>query len=314
MKAGTATGAAAPGPQPPTPTLAYVAWAAICLIWGTSYLGIKIALETLPPLLITGLRYAIAGALLLAWLLASRQGLPAVRSWPGLAAVGVLMLAIGNGFLVAAEQFVPSGLTAVLVATTPFWMVAIEARQPGGERLGGLQWSGLVLGFAGLLLLVWPEIFTVRGVSWPFVAGVAALQFACLGWAVGSAVGKRQALAASPAQASSVQMLAAGLSVLVLATWHQDWQALPAASLRSLLALGYLTFVASLVAFLAYTYALTRLPLSFVATYAYINPIVAVGLGAVAAGEPFDLRIGIAMAVILASTALVSRGRGPADE
>jgi drug/metabolite transporter (DMT)-like permease len=291
------------------PTAAYVAWGAICVIWGTSYLGIKIALETLPPLLITGLRYAVAGALLLGWMIARRQGLPPARNWPALAAVGVLMLSVGNGFLVAAQQYVPSGFAAVLVATTPFWMVAIEARQRGGERLGRRQWAGLTVGFAGLLLLVWPELFTRTGISWPFVGGVAALQFACLGWAVGSAVGKRQALAASPVQASSVQMLAAGLVILALATAGGDWQALSTASARSLLALGYLTVVASLVAFVAYTYALTRLPTSFVSTYAYVNPVVAVALGAAVAGEPFSARIALAMAVILASTALVSAGR-----
>ncbi len=301
-------------PPERAPTLAYVAWVAICLIWGTSYLAIKIALETLPPLLITGVRYAAAGALLLGWLAGTRQALPPRRQWPGLAAVGILMLAVGNGFLVAAEQYVPSGLTAVLVATTPFWMVGVETRQRGGERLSARQWTGLLVGFAGLLLLVWPEIFTRAGVSWGFVAGVVALQVACLGWAVGSAVGKRQALAASPAAASSVQMLAAGLTVLGLATALGDWPGLLSASARSLLALAYLTVMASLVAFVAYTYALTRLPTSLVSTYAYVNPVVAVALGAAVAGEPFDARVGVAMAVILASTAIVSTGGRRLDE
>lgn len=296
------------------PTLAYVAWVAICLIWGTSYLAIKIALETLPPLLITGVRYAAAGALLLAWLAGTRQLLPPRGQWPGLAAVGILMLAVGNGFLVAAEQHVPSGLAAVLVATTPFWMVAVEARQRGGERLSARQWSGLLVGFGGLLLLVWPEIFTRTGVSWGFVAGVLALQVACLGWAVGSAVGKRQALAASPAASSSVQMLAAGVTVLVLATALGDWPALVVASTRSVLALAYLTLVASLVAFVAYTYALVRLPMALVSTYAYVNPVVAVALGAAVAGEPFDARIAVAVILVLASTALVSTGRAESAE
>lgn len=296
------------------PSTAYVAWIAICLIWGTSYLAIKVALETLPPLFITGLRYGVAGALLLAWLVVRRQGVPPARSWPGLAAVGVLMLAVGNGFLVAAQQHVPSGLAAVLVATTPFWMVGVERFQRGGERVAAGQWLGLVLGFAGIVLLVWPEIVTGTGVSWGFAGGMAALQFACLGWAVGSAVGRRQAMAASPAQASAVQMVSAGVAVLTVATVTGDWGTLAAASGRSLAALAYLTIVASLIAFVAYTYALTHLPTPFVSLYAYVNPVVAVALGAVAAGEPFTGRIAAAMAMILASTALVSARHGdPAD-
>lgn len=294
----------------PPPTAAYVAWVAICVIWGTSYLAIKIALETVPPLLITGLRYGVAGALLLAWIAGRGQRLPAWRSWPGLAAVGVLMFAMGNGFLVAAEQYVPSGLTAVLVATTPFWMVGVEGRLRGGERLARRQWLGLGVGFAGILLLVWPEVFTGQGVSWAFAAGVVALQVACLGWAVGSSIGKRQAMAGSPSQASAGQMLSAGVVVLALATAAGDWGALGEASPRSLLALAYLTIVASLAAFVAYTYALMHLPMSFVSLYAYINPIVAVGLGAALAGEPFTLRIGVAMGIILVSTAIVSSSPG----
>jgi len=292
------------------PPAAYLAWVAICVIWGTSYLAIKIALETVSPLLITGLRYAAAGALLMVWVVARRQPLPSRRDWPGLVAVGLLMFAVGNGLLVAAEQSVPSGLTAVLVATTPFWMVGVEGRLEGGERITRRQWLGLGVGFGGILLLVWPEIFTGHGVSWTFAAGVVALQVACLGWAVGSSFGRRQAMAASPSQASAAQMLSAGLVMLVLATAAGDWGVLGLASPRSLRALLYLTLVASLAAFVAYTYALMHLPSSFVSLYAYITPIVAVGLGAALAGEPFTPRVAVAMGVILVSTAIVSSSRG----
>jgi drug/metabolite transporter (DMT)-like permease len=290
-------------------TTAYVAWVAICVIWGTSYLAIKIALETLSPLLVTGLRYAVAGALLLAWLVVARQGLPPARSWPGMAAVGVLMLGVGNGFLVAAEQYVHSGLAAVLVSTTPFWMAGVERFQRGGERVSAVQWLGLLVGFGGILLLVWPEIFTGAGVSWAFAGGVLALQLACLGWAFGSAIGKRQALAASPVQSSAAQMASAGVAVLAVATVSGDWAGLGAVSARSVAAMAYLTVVASLIAFVAYTYALAHLPTSFVSLYAYVNPVVAVALGAAAAGEPFTGRIAIAMVLILVSTAIVSSQR-----
>lgn len=291
--------------RPSPPRAAYVAWLAICTIWGTSYLAIKIALETLPPMLITGSRYALAGGLLLGWLAATRRRLPPRAAWPGMVMVGFLMLSLGNGLLVAAELYVPSGLTAVLVATTPFWMVGVDAVQRGGDRLTLRHWAGLALGFAGILLLVWGDVFTPQGFSWRFAAGVVALQFACLSWSIGSVIGRRQAIAISPFSASAVQMLTAGLIVLVASLLVDDWTAVRV-TWRSGLALAYLAIFASLIAFVAYTYALMHLSTSFVSLYAYINPIVAVILGAVAAGEPFGLQHGVAIAIILGATAVVS--------
>jgi drug/metabolite transporter (DMT)-like permease len=287
------------------PRAAYAAWGGICFVWGTSYLAIKIALETVPPLMITGLRYGVAGAVLLVWLAVRRQPLPAARQWPGLAAIGVLMLAVGNGFLVYAEQHVPSGLAAVLLATTPFWMAGIDVWTRPGESLSGRQVAGLLLGFAGILLLVWPDLFSAQGFSWAYALGVIGLQLACAGWAFGSFIGRRQALAVAPVQAAAAQMLAAGAVVLLLATVTGQAGALRFTA-RSATALGYLTVFASLAAFVAYTFALTHLPMSFVSLYAYVNPVVAVALGALFAGEPFNARIAAAMAIILASTALAS--------
>src|SRR5436309_8784966 len=133
---------------------AYAAWVAVCLIWGTTYLAIRIALETIPPLVMGGLRYFIAGLLLMAILRTRGDRLPGPRAWPSLAVLGLLLLGFGNGGVVWAEQTVPSGLTAVLVATSPFWMVGLDAVLPGGTRLGARRAAGLVVGFLGIVLLV----------------------------------------------------------------------------------------------------------------------------------------------------------------
>src|SRR6185369_2008712 len=180
-----------PSPQSIIPTpfrthaRAYIAWVAVCLIWGTTYLAIRIALETIPPLLMAAMRWIAAGGLMIALLAVRRETLPAPREWPALAILGILLLGFGNGAVVWAEQTVPSGLTAVLVATSPFWMVGIEALTANGEPITARRLLGLVVGFAGIVLLVWPEISFGAG-GRAFLGGVIAAQIACIGWAIGS--------------------------------------------------------------------------------------------------------------------------------
>src|SRR5262249_31403231 len=144
-------------PNPHGAARAYLAFAAVCLIWGTTYLGIRIALETIPPLFMAALRWIVAGTLLIATLKLRGESLPEPRESPALTLLGILLLGFGNGGVVWAEQTVPSGLTAVLVATSPFWMVGIDAVMPEGERLTLRRVAGLVVGFAGIVTLVWPE-------------------------------------------------------------------------------------------------------------------------------------------------------------
>src|ERR671931_626065 len=137
---------------------AYAAWATVCLVWGTTYLAIRIALETIPPLLMGGVRYVVAGALIIAALKLRGQRMPSASSLPALIVLGTLLLGFGNGGVVWAEQTVPSGLTAVLVAMSPFWMVGIDAMTAHGERITRRRAAGLLIGFCGIVLLVWPEI------------------------------------------------------------------------------------------------------------------------------------------------------------
>lgn len=170
---------------------AYLAWIVVCVVWGTTYLGIRIALETIPPFLMASFRWLAAGTALVVALSIGGEKLPRTRAWISLALTGVLLMGIGNGGVVWAEQTVPSGLTAVLVAAIPFWMVGIERVMHGGERLTPRRVGGLVLGFSGIVLLVWPELRLGEGRS--FLMGVLATQVACLAWAMGSSLAKRRA-------------------------------------------------------------------------------------------------------------------------
>src|SRR6185295_2762729 len=169
---------------------AYIAWVAVCVLWGTTYLGIRIALETIPPALVGGLRFTAAGILMVA-LLASR-GEPVIRAsqWGGLALTGVLTICVGNGGVIWAEQWVPSGIAAVTVATTPFWMIGMDALAHDGDPLSTRLVIGLLVGFAGILLLVWPDIATDTAEGHRFLLGILALQVACVGWALGSAISR----------------------------------------------------------------------------------------------------------------------------
>ena len=284
------------------PRLAWIAWIAVCIIWGTTYLGIRVSLESIPPALMAGFRWTIAGTILATVVLARGGSLPPRRTWPGLALLGLLMIGFGNGFVVWAEQFVPSGLTAVIVATSPFWMVSSEAVF-GGERLGRGALAGLIVGFAGIVLLVWPDIRAGGAHAAQFVGGIAALQLASAGWAAGSSFARRHKQDDIVA-ATAIQMLLGGLLMLSVGTLAGEWTRL-AFTPRTAGALTYLTLVGSLGGFLAYSYALRHLPVSTVSLYAYINPIIAVVLGALLLGEPFSSRVIAAAGLVLAGLALV---------
>jgi drug/metabolite transporter (DMT)-like permease len=299
---------------------AYLAWAAVCIIWGTTYLGIKISLETVPPFIVGGLRFTCAGLVLAAIRLAQGKQIPSARALLDAAIVGALLLGFGNGGVVYAEQFVPSGLAAVLVAAVAFWMVGVEAVVPGGERLTRRSLIGLLIGFAGIVLLVWPDLRTYgaagsspgseagsSGAGWGFVLGVIALQMACFGWALGSSYARRQRSAQDDLiTTSAFQMFFGGAVMLIVATLTGEWSHV-AFTARTGSALFYLFAVGSLVGFVAYIYALGHLSTSFVSLYAYVNPVVAVILGTLILGEPFGWRLIGSIAIILAGMAVVTR-------
>jgi len=292
-------------PNSRPPALAYAAWIAICLIWGTTYLGIRICLETMPPGLMGGLRWLAAGTVLVAIELARGHRLPAPAAWRGLALIGLLFIVGGNGFVVWAEQWVPSGLTSVLLATSPFWMVGIEAFLPRGERPHGWTWTGLGIGFLGIVLLVWPDLTASGETGRNFLAGVAGLQLACLTWSIGSAYERRRGTEGEHTLGgAAVEMLAGGLVLTLIGTGAGEWQRL-AINPRTGAAFAYLVLVGSVVGYSAYIFTLNPLPVSTISLYSYINPIIAVILGVLLAGEPFGVRSLVASAVVLAGVAVV---------
>jgi drug/metabolite transporter (DMT)-like permease len=290
--------------------LGYMSWAAVCVIWGTTYLGIRICLESMPPALMGGLRWTLAGGLLAGYLLARGETLPPPSRWGGIVLLGFLLIGIGNGGVVFAEQWVPSGLAAVLVAVAPFWMAGVEAALPDGERLKRSTIVGLLVGFAGILVLVWPDLTIDRGADRRFLAGVIALQIASFGWALGSSYSKRHARNDHILGTTALQMLAGGLIMILAGTVRSEWQQLFFTT-RTTVSLVYLSTLGAIGGFVAYSYALRHLPVSFVSLYAYINPVIAVALGVLLLNEPFDTRMTTAAALVFAGVTIVRSRRAP---
>jgi drug/metabolite transporter (DMT)-like permease len=221
------------------------------------------------------------------------------------------MFGLGNGGVVWAELWVPSGLAAVVIATTPFWMVGVETMLQGGERFTRRHIVGLLLGFGGILLLVGPGLFGgSEGLR--LLGGVIALQVACAGWAAGSAYGKRLGMTVTPGMSAAMQMWWGGLIMLVAGTSIGEWRAFHVTTTTGT-AVAYLTLAGSIAGFGAYVYALAYLPVSIVSLYAYVNPVIAVALGTLLLGEPFGLRMAIAVVIILSGLAIVSMSRSAAE-
>ena len=302
------TRAVATSSSPRERRLAYLSWTAVCIIWGTTYLGIRITLETMPPALMASLRWLIASALLIGYMRARGEPLPPSSRWGGIALMGFLLLFVGNGGVAYAEQWVPSGLAAVLVATAPFWMAGVEAVAGSGESLQGRTLLGLLVGFSGIVVLVWPELSMSSSDSRHFLLGVLLLQTASLGWSIGSAYSRRFAREDHVLGTTALQMLAGGIFLGALGLVRGELAHF-AFNTRTTIALVYLATVGAVGGFVAYTYALRHLPVSFVSLYAYINPIIAVALGVLLVGEPFNVRIAIAAALVLVGVAVVRSKR-----
>lgn len=276
----------------------------MCVVWGTTYLGIRIALETIPPALVGGMRFTAAGILLVTMLAGRGERIIRPAQWGGLALTGILTICTGNGGVIWAEQWVPSGVAAVTVATIPFWMIAVEAFTRDGDPLSGRLVLGLLVGFGGILLLVWPDIASGGTAGRHFLAGIIALQIACVGWALGSSLSRRHARHENVLSAAAMQMLFGGLVMLAIATVRGEWSELRF-SPRSLGAEIYLTAAGSIIGYSAYTYALRYLPTATVSLYAYANPVIAMILGALVVGEPFGPRVMFASMMVLIGSALV---------
>jgi drug/metabolite transporter (DMT)-like permease len=302
----------------------WAAMLAVYVVWGSTYLAIRFSIQTIPPFLMAGIRFLIAGGLLFAWRRLRGDPAPTMRQWRSSAIVGMLMLLGGNGGVVWAEQRVVSGIAALMVGSSPLWMVLIDAlrrrKHPGAHRPGWISVVGVLLGFAGIAVLVSPsELAGMHGQVDP--VGAAVLTLAAFLWAAGSLYSRNAELPSSPLLGTSMEMLTGGAALLAVGSLTGEWSQFHPASFStsSLLGFGYLVFFGSLVGYSAYTWLLRVAPTTLVSTYAYVNPIVAIFIGNLLAAEPLSLRVLIAALVIVGAVALItftqplSGKKAPAD-
>ncbi len=283
---------------------AYWAWVAVCLSWGTTYLATSIAIESIPPFAMAGPRHVIAGVLLAVFLRARGISLPGRQALRGHAVLGFLMVGMGNGCLVWAQQFLPSGVAAVMVAMIPFWMIAVEAMMPAGEKIRLRQLIGLLLGFGGIFLLAGTTIQNTGGSIKQMIFGVIMVQLACLGWSLGSTYAKRHRREENLFAATAAQIIFGGVILMLVATATGEWANVRPTQ-RSMAAVLYLILVGTFVGYVCYVYALKHLPVSIVSLYAYANPVIAVILGSVVLSEPFTRRMAVATGIIFVAMVIV---------
>ncbi|HEY2324993.1 MAG TPA: EamA family transporter [Thermoanaerobaculia bacterium] len=288
--------------------LAYIAFAIVCIVWGTTYLGIRIAVETVPPFLLAGIRYIVAGIILFVASRVRREPLPRDRRtlW-NLLIIGVLMVAVGNLSVIIAEQWVPSGMAALFVATAPFWATLIAALSGTDERLGFASAVGMFAGFAGVGLLVTPG-GAGGHYDKKFILGAILVQVGSIGWQYGTHRAKYTIRNVPFITSTALQMLFGGIVCGIggLAIGETSRFSLNA---RTLSALIYLALIGSVVAYTAYVFAVKHLPTTKMSLYAYVNPVVAVVLGWAILREPLTWVSIVAMAIILGGTAIVQMSR-----
>ena len=288
--------------------LAYGAFATVCIVWGTTYLAIRIAVETIPPFLLTAIRFLVAGMVMAAVAKWRGEAMPRDRrTLIELAVIGVLMIGLGNLAVVWAEQWVPSGLAALFVATAPFWMAILEMFRAGGERLDLRSGLGMLVGFGGVALLVTPQgaggAFDVN-----FILGAIAIQIGSLAWQLGTVRTKYHLKNVPLVASAATQMLFGGLFCAIVGVALGEPSRFALTS-RTFGALAYLTIFGSIIAYSAYVYAAAHIRTTKLSLYAYINPVVAVILGWLILREELTPLSIVAMIVILAGVALVQTAR-----
>ena len=292
-------------------TKIWAALLAVYIIWGSTYLGIRFAVETIPPFMQAGVRFLISGVFLYIWRRLAGDPDPTQKQWISAFVVGNLLLLGGNGLISLAETSVPSGVAALLVATIPMFMVLVEALRPGGVRPTLGQVLGLLVGFSGVVLLIGPTEFGgVREVS--LLSGGIALSAAFL-WSLGSIYTRNADLPKSTLLFTGMEMLMGSLGLLLVSTLKGEFAhfQIAAVSTHSLLGLLYLITFGSLVGFTSYAWLLRNAPISLVSTYAYVNPVVAVLLGSIFAQESLTARILLAALIIVGSVIFVNLAKKP---
>lgn len=286
-----------------------VALGIVYILWGSTYLGIKFAIKSIPPFIMCGIRFLIAGALLYAWARFRGEAKPTRRQWWSATFIGGLLLLGGNGLLSWAEQYVSSGIAALIVATTPIWLVLLDWLWLKNARPNKMIFAGLFFGFIGIVLLAGQggenEAYAID------TMGVIAILFAAFFWAIGSLYSKKADLPGNALLSVGMQMFAGGLLLTAVGFIGGEWQAFSFSQVtaKSWAALAYLIVFGAMIGFTCYLWLLKNAPAELVATYAYVNPVVAVFLGWALASEPITMQTLIASGVIIFSVVLITFGK-----
>jgi drug/metabolite transporter (DMT)-like permease len=291
-------------------TKIWLALLALYIVWGSTYLAIRFSVETLPPFLHASLRFLVSGAILFFWRRSAGDPTPTAGNWRATAIVGTFLLLGGNGLVSLAEKTVPSGIAALVIATSPFWLTLFEAFRAGGTKPTWQSILGLVVGFSGVFLLIGPSEITGSGQSFD-TFGVVFLLIAPILWSLGSIYAKGADMPKSSLMSTGMQMLAGAVALFFVSmiTGELNGFSFGNVSMRSWWGLIYLITFGSLVGFVSYGWLLHNAPISLVSTYAYVNPVVAVFLGWLFAGEDLNARIALASAIIIGSVILINWAR-----
>jgi drug/metabolite transporter (DMT)-like permease len=291
----------------PTKLKIWIALLTIYTVWGSTYLAIRYAVETIPPFLMAGTRFLLAGTILYVWRRASGDPAPTRGQFLRAAVVGLLLLLGGNGLVSLAEQNVASGIAALIIGSVPLWMTTIEAIRPGGVRPNTLGILGLLIGFGGIALLVSPSLSSGNPAS-SHSLRIITLLFAAFFWSLGSIYSRHARLPDSSLLSTGMEMLAGSAGLFLAGTFTGEWHALALAGVtaRSWLSLLYLVLFGSMAGFTAYAWLLRSAPVSLVSTYAYVNPLVAILLGSLFAHETLTVHILISALIIVGSVVLIS--------
>jgi drug/metabolite transporter (DMT)-like permease len=288
----------------------WTALIALYLVWGSTYLAIRFTVETMPPFLHASLRFLISGLVLFIWRSAAGDEKPTLSNWKSTAIVGLFLLLGGNGLVGLAEKTVPSGIAALMISTSPFWLVLFEALRTKGTKPTWQSILGLVIGFCGVFILIGPAELTGSGQKFDNF-GVILLLFAPLLWSLGSIYARGADMPKSTLMSTGMQMLAGSVALFIVSvvTGELNGFSFGQVSMRSWLGLAYLITIGSLVGFVSYGWLIHNAPVSLFSTYAYVNPVVAVFLGWLLAGEVLNARIAVASAIIIGSVIFINYAR-----
>lgn len=293
-------------------TKIWVALITLYIVWGSTYFGIKVAIETIPPFFHAAVRFLISGLIILIWQKSAGQEMPTRAQWRSTFIIGNLLLVGGNGLVSWAEQYIPSGIAALIIATVPLSLVILEAFRPGGVKPSWQAIVGLAIGFIGIFILAGPAEISGSATDLN-TFGVTALLFATVLWAMGSIYSKTADLPKSSLMTTGAEMLMGSIGLILVSVLTGELNGWNPAEVsgRSLAGLAYLITVGSIIGFGSYIWLLANAPISLVATYAYVNPIVAVILGYLFGNEALEPRIYLATAIIIGAVIFINRRNKP---